>query len=107
MVGGGSLRGGSGNSVWLSRCLGERFPLAGPWVSPASGTPNLPWCGVAVAERGHTVQDSRSIANLRRLAGHVLARYGSIDAFCAQLYLLLDYPTTELPAATGPYERDR
>ncbi|MFB8004915.1 hypothetical protein [Nocardia sp. NPDC056000] len=53
------------------------------------------------------MQDSRSIANLRRLAGHVLARYGSIDAFCAQLYLLLDYPTTELPAATGPYERDR
>ncbi|MGX1810896.1 hypothetical protein ACWIGI_34690 [Nocardia sp. NPDC055321] len=50
------------------------------------------------------MDDSRTQVNLRRLAAQVLARYGSIDAFCAQMYLLLDYPTTELPQVAGRYE---
>ncbi|MGV9408289.1 hypothetical protein ACWDOP_00125 [Nocardia sp. NPDC003693] len=49
------------------------------------------------------MDDSRTSANLRRIAAQIVERYGSIDAFCAQMYLLLDYPTTELPR-TGAYE---
>lgn len=49
------------------------------------------------SEKGQGVNEPVSSANLRALLEQVLARYGSIDAFCAQLYLLLDYPTTELP----------
>ncbi|MGX1811484.1 hypothetical protein ACWIGI_37655 [Nocardia sp. NPDC055321] len=48
------------------------------------------------------VDCSRTSANLHKLAAQVLARYGSIDAFCAHLYLMLDYPTTELPATGHP-----
>ncbi|WP_157573889.1 hypothetical protein [Nocardia jejuensis] len=50
------------------------------------------------------MNEQRSSANLHQLLAQVLARYGSIDAFCAQLYCRLDYPTTELPVVTGPVE---
>ncbi|MFC7429979.1 hypothetical protein [Nocardia tengchongensis] len=45
-----------------------------------------------------------SIANLQCLLGQVLTRYGSVEAFCAQLHQLLDAPTLELPALTGHHE---
>ncbi|MCU1642946.1 MAG: hypothetical protein JWN03_3221 [Nocardia sp.] len=47
------------------------------------------------------MDESLSGANLQNLLAQVLARYGSIDAFCAQLYRWLDYPTTELPILIG------
>ncbi|WP_194820216.1 hypothetical protein [Nocardia sp. XZ_19_385] len=34
----------------------------------------------------------------RRLLSEILARYGSVDDFCAHLHRLLDYPTIELPS---------
>ncbi|MFJ9363870.1 hypothetical protein ACIRRA_05530 [Nocardia sp. NPDC101769] len=38
-------------------------------------------------------------STVHALLGEILARYGSIDAFCARLYALLDPPTVVLPAA--------
>ncbi|WP_327138905.1 hypothetical protein [Nocardia sp. NBC_01327] len=41
---------------------------------------------------------AENLRALRELLAQVIARYGSLDAFFAQIYRLLDYPTTELPA---------
>ncbi|MEU6581417.1 hypothetical protein [Nocardia sp. NPDC046763] len=37
-------------------------------------------------------------STVHALLREILARYGSIDAFCARLYALLDPPTVVLPA---------
>ena len=53
------------------------------------------------------MNEQRSSANLHQLLAQVLDRHGSIDAFCARLYCWLDYPTTELPVAIGPFDAGR
>ncbi|WP_369635979.1 hypothetical protein [Nocardia sp. JMUB6875] len=48
--------------------------------------------------RGSEPTEPISAASVRRLINEVLARYGSIEAFCDYLRGLLDAPTDQLPA---------
>ncbi|MTE16955.1 hypothetical protein [Nocardia aurantiaca] len=41
-------------------------------------------------------------ASMRRLIGEIIARYGSVEAFCARLHRLLDDPTDQIPALADP-----
>lgn len=73
------------------------FPPADISRWSAGGSHTHRRCAVTFSPKGQSMNEPRSSANLRALLDQVITRYGSIDAFCAQLYLLLDYPTTELP----------
>ncbi|WP_040805784.1 hypothetical protein [Nocardia concava] len=49
--------------------------------------------------RGSEPVEAITAASVRQLINEVLARYGSVEAFCDYLRSLLDSPTDQLPAA--------
>lgn len=51
--------------------------------------------------RGWEPDEPISAASVRRLINEVLARYGSVEAFCDYLRGLLDSPTERLPAVSA------